>query len=125
MRRTDWRDYKIIFYVIVFFITAFVGFKGWAEEQRLNDRPVPIAGGLICDNLDDVVKTLDTTTHAETCGNLDRPVPAFVYALGTYETNGYKFLLARYEFVAPVQFDPVQYGFWGRPIKIGEPDQQL
>ena len=117
---------KLLRYIIallVFIIALMIVSRAWGEssESVLAESTVG-QGGLLCDTTEEVVAvitslesgmSIDATLQSVAgCGILIVPMRMRVVALGTYETEKFKYLLVRYDFLdTPI---PPQFGIEGR-----------
>lgn len=94
-------------------LTACLVASSVSAEPRL------LSGGLICDNIEDVLSSIEAARPVASCGILQGQVPAEVTHLAPFEFEGNRFLITQYDFTVPVAWGvQTQYGFWGPPVPI-------
>ena len=81
--------------------------------------PMPLSGGLICDTLEQAIEAIQNpTTQVDGCGILRGVRMGTVTPLPTFQHNGRVYRMVKYTFLGDPGFNPIQYGFYGRPVQI-------
>ena len=117
---------KKIIIVTALVLAAITASVRMATSQEIGETsPVfSMRGGLICDNLPQVVAAIEANDHrSEGCGILRGAVNGTVTLLGKIEVNNREYMLAEYNFNHTVENPPfadVQYGWWGKVVELGE-----